>query len=1271
MLFLSFLVALSGALQAAIVVNGVQVTPSNCANDGTITINAQSGTSMLYAIIGGPDIRPPQSGNQFGGLTTGTYQIRITNFSNDTALTTATVGGTYQFPDFAPTFTNPTCPNSATGIIIGHALSGTGRAPYTWEITNTNTGVTTTQASDTFTGLPGGDYRLRLFDSCQGFATRYVTLTSPGSSFNIPQDIFYDMIACDTAVLQVLVYSSHNNFWSLPFIVEVHLGNIVKTDTFYPNLTSADLTWYLPDTIAGAGLGYGGYLTVTNGCGEVVYKPLSIDTWYPQVEFYPTTDSCIPRVRVSYSLSYNFFSHTNFHAPITMQVWDVTAGNVPVDSSVLLNNSGSYYPGNYTLEFNHYYRMTVQDECGNFTERFFTTPLLDTVSVYVSKDMDACLDSTATINIHCINYSPTTTWLTILSGPTISRSTTPYFQHQDTVVYPATGFIRYHCSGYAYNEVCFGVGGLPVGTYTYRVEDSCGHMKTDTFVITNDNIVAYSFSHNITRGCPGQNKINYVWRSTRNYTQQDFVRLFPMGSIVALDSIVSDSSGFTNLNAGSYVLESQINRYHNFDLINSSMPCNIVRDTIVVPPYQLPRIDYATQIKCNGTVNVGLQPDSSTGVPPYNYEILSGPQTAGVQPDNFFTLTQPGTYVARISDTCGFARAFTFTVDTLSFQQIVQVGSSCTGNTATLVSQPSPYATYIWQRPDGTFFTGDSLVLSPVTAADYGIYHIRKIVSVNLCRDTFYATYTLTSNSITHQYDTICRGQSFTFAGRTFTQSGLYYDTLATATCDSLVALHLAVVGGGVDSVSQTICSGQSVTVGTHVYTTAGIYRDTFSTAGCDSIHILNLHTTTGAVDSVSHTICYGQSVTVGPHTYSSTGIYRDTFATTGCDSIYILNLRVGAEQRDSVYRSICLGDSLAFGTHTYHTTGLYFDTVATANGCDSVHVLTLLVAAFKYDSLAATVCYGQSFTTGGFTFSATGIYRDTFATSTCDSIRVLNLTVLSPIKDSVVRSICSGQSITIGAHTYNATGVYTDTLTTALGCDSVFVLNLRVTGVLRDTASLAFCEGETVTLNGTAYTQPGFYSDTFATAYCDSVFTLQVITYPRPVVQITADANEVTAGDTVKLNATGSPVSVYNWLGDAVYSNTHIANPTATLLQAGWLALQVSDSNSCLAADSIYIGVRDCAESVFVPNAFTPNSDGNNDVFRIYGNCIQLNSLLVFNRWGEKMWETTDPEQSWNGMYKGTPQPMGVYVYVLNYSPLSAHHTQGRILKGSVTLIR
>jgi gliding motility-associated-like protein len=91
-------------------------------------------------------------------------------------------------------------------------------------------------------------------------------------------------------------------------------------------------------------------------------------------------------------------------------------------------------------------------------------------------------------------------------------------------------------------------------------------------------------------------------------------------------------------------------------------------------------------------------------------------------------------------------------------------------------------------------------------------------------------------------------------------------------------------------------------------------------------------------------------------------------------------------------------------------------------------------------------------------------------------------------------------------------------------------------------------------------------------------------------------------------------------------------------------------------------------SDQIFFPNTFTPNGDGKNDVFKVYSNVIQSMHFLIFNQWGEKIFETQDINGSWNGMYKGKPQPIGVYVYAA-----SIVLTDGTSLvkKGSFNLVR
>jgi gliding motility-associated-like protein len=72
-------------------------------------------------------------------------------------------------------------------------------------------------------------------------------------------------------------------------------------------------------------------------------------------------------------------------------------------------------------------------------------------------------------------------------------------------------------------------------------------------------------------------------------------------------------------------------------------------------------------------------------------------------------------------------------------------------------------------------------------------------------------------------------------------------------------------------------------------------------------------------------------------------------------------------------------------------------------------------------------------------------------------------------------------------------------------------------------------------------------------------------------------------------------------------------------------------------------------AGGVFIPNTFTPNNDGKNDKFKLYSNVTKSVRWMVFNQWGEKVFESNDIQGEWDGTYKGKPQPVGVYVYVVS----------------------
>ena len=109
------------------------------------------------------------------------------------------------------------------------------------------------------------------------------------------------------------------------------------------------------------------------------------------------------------------------------------------------------------------------------------------------------------------------------------------------------------------------------------------------------------------------------------------------------------------------------------------------------------------------------------------------------------------------------------------------------------------------------------------------------------------------------------------------------------------------------------------------------------------------------------------------------------------------------------------------------------------------------------------------------------------------------------------------------------------------------------------------------------------------------------------------------------------------------------------------------TDSLGCTAI-ALFTVLVDEAVPVYIPNAFTPNGDGVNDSWTIYTNAVKQFKLEIFNRWGEKVFETENSGQGWDGTFKGKPAENGIYVYQGNIVLLN---NVTRPVKGTLTLFR
>ncbi len=204
-------------------------------------------------------------------------------------------------------------------------------------------------------------------------------------------------------------------------------------------------------------------------------------------------------------------------------------------------------------------------------------------------------------------------------------------------------------------------------------------------------------------------------------------------------------------------------------------------------------------------------------------------------------------------------------------------------------------------------------------------------------------------------------------------------------------------------------------------------------------------------------------------------------------------------------------------------------------------------------------------------------------------------------------------------------------------------------------------CRGGSYTLpDNYVATENGDFPIVFKTAKgCDSIihYRVQFSDYPE------ADIGEdqcFEGRDTIILRAAPGYLR-YNWMGTVSDQNFYTVRQPGTY----WVRI----SNACGSrTDSVSI-FRQCEFDTYMPNAFTPNNDFLNDRWGISSfNKNRLIRLTVYNRWGQKIFQTTDPRQQWDGSYKGLPQEAGSYLYYLEMETLNR---KLRVQKGVVLLIR
>ena len=493
--------------------------------------------------------------------------------------------------------------------------------------------------------------------------------------------------------------------------------------------------------------------------------------------------------------------------------------------------------------------------------------------------------------------------------------------------------------------------------------------------------------------------------------------------------------------------------------------------------------------------------------------------------------------------------------------------------------------------------------------------------------------------------------------------------------------------------------------------------------AGCDSTAVLSLTIKQPTTSTTAISTCV--SYTWNGTTYSSSNSYTKMFTNAvGCDSTAVLSITIKQPTTSTTTINVCPAQLPynwngviinATGSQTVHLTN--------AAGCDSSATLNLTVSSTSTSFNTASICSIQlPYVWNGQNLNISGDYSITLPNANsqgCDSIVRLHLIVnQSPLNPSTTLLITycqfdlSSQLSASGNYPpmlwYNSpTGLNNTTnapypSTNLPGTYQYYVsqnngncesprTNIKVVvnskPELQKDTTLRICYGTTANLqilfnttglnfswttNNTPVYNPyniaigGIYQ-LIATnsAGCIDTAVVNLIIQPKVIANAGNDDN---ASINTPYQLSGSGGGTYLWSPSFVLDNPTLANPTAILNSDTRFYLTVKDNWGCTDLDSVLIKVYN-GQSFYVPNAFTPDGDGLNDLFRpTYVGIKKLDYFRVYNRYGVLIFETNDIGRGWDGRYKGVRQNLDNYIFIVKAIDKFGYD---KVMKGNILLLR
>ncbi len=745
---------------------------------------------------------------------------------------------------------------------------------------------------------------------------------------------------------------------------------------------------------------------------------------------------------------------------------------------------------------------------------------------------------------------------------------------------------------------------LPAGSYTISVTDANGCTVTATVVINQPPAIRDSVAITVNVLCNGGNT-GSATAGVKGGTAP-YTYTWSNGEGVAKDSLLA---------AGTYTL-----------IVKDANGCKDSTNATITQPAVLKLTAAAFAASCNGTCDGSANVIPSGGTGPYKYLWSNG--STSVNANNLCA----GNYSVVVTDANGCVHdstPLTVTAPPAITATINSVSAYCNqsdGSANVTVAGGTPPYTYLWSNGNTT---------TNATNLKPGTYCV-KVKDANNCIDS---VCTVVPNT---------PGETASIA------------TTVNVTCNGGAnGSATGSAAGGTAPYTYSWSNAQTTQTATGLV--AGTYTLTVTDAtGCKDTAVATITEPAPFVITVTGNaqLCIGQKETLTASATGGTSPYTFTWNGTTVGTTYVVNPTV---------------------------TTNYSVVVTDANGCISN---TTVIPVKVRDSLhlnappVTPMCQGDTAILSALASGGDSVYSYSWApggqtTSTITVSPTSTTTYTVTVTDNCGTPSVS-KTIIVNLFPSRPISFTADTLT---GCQSVCIKFADSVAGITKTITWNFGDGGTSTVPDPTYcyTSPGVYSVSLTVTNDSGCVVTKSIpnmitVYSNPVAQFTWNPLKPSNLDpTVSfINQSTDSYPITNWawaFGDATDSVSFKQNPSHTYIDTGWYcpSLVVTDIHGCRDSVSHCIDITP-QFTIYIPNAFTPDGNGLNDIFLPKGDYIEGFEMYIFDRWGQSIFHSTDIHNGWNGTVHGNFVQEDTYVYLIYATdPTNVQHTY----MGRVTVIR